>query len=606
MKKLSDSLTLLNRVLSILDFKEKKHFYWISFAFFLVAIIETFGVILIIPFIKIVSDPEIIESNDTLNLIFNFLIFKDTKSFTIFLGITYFLYLIFSQTFKAGIMYFQLRFIFRIEASISKRLLESYLRQAYSWFLDKHSGEMGKGILSEVSETIHYSVTPLLTMISQSFLAIFLTTLLVIVNPLIAIITLSLLVLLNLIIFNKVKTWIKLIGNNKVKHNQRRYTTVIEAFGAIKEIKLSGIEKIYSDKFSAAANNFSRANSNVQIASTLPKYLLETISFGFLILFILFNLSMGNNLTKVLPTISMIAFAALRLIPAVQQIFASLNKINFSTKGLNNILFRLNENKDLKILKETSKRLNITNKLEIKDLDFTYPDSNRTALNKINLCIESGTKIGIVGSTGSGKTTLIDVLLGLLKPTKGNLILDGVEISELRLRDWQNSIGYVPQSIFLSDKTIAENIAFGLAIDEIDFKRIEEVSKIAILDKFIANELDEGYYTKVGERGVRLSGGQRQRIGIARALYNNPSLLVLDEGTSALDNVTEKLIIESISNYSNNITTIIITHRLSTIKNCDCIYYIEKGIIKSHGTYEDLVSNSKEFKILANSFAFSN
>ena len=603
MKKLSGLLALLKKVISILDNKEKRFFYYLSFAFFFVAIIETFGVVLIIPFIEIASNPEIINSNYQLNLINDFFQFSNTNNFILFLGISYFFYLIFSQAFKAVIMYLQLRYTFSLESSISKRLLESYLRQTYSWFLDKHSGDMGKGILSEVAETIHYSLTPLLGMISQLFLTILLIILIVLVNPLVALITLLFLLVLNLLIFNKVKNWIKLIGINKVKHNQRRYKTVVEAFGAIKEIKLSGIEKIYSNKFSSAANDFSTANSNVQIVSILPKYLLEALSFGFLILFILYNLSLGNNLTEVLPILSMFAFAALRLIPAFQQIFASLNKINFSTKGLDDILYRLNENKNLEISKKTNNSLQIKNKIEINNLNFVYPNSNRMALNKINLSIPSGKKIGIVGSTGSGKTTLVDILLGLLKPTNGDISLDGSEISKLGLREWQNSIGYVPQNIFLSDKTIAENIAFGLSLEELDIDRVKEVCKIASLHNFISEELEQSYFTEVGERGIRLSGGQRQRIGIARALYNNPSLLVLDEATSALDNLTEKVIIESIANHSKNITTIIIAHRLNTIKNCDCIYYLEKGEIKSYGTYEELMLKSKEFKKLATSLA---
>jgi len=603
MKKLLSLLALLKKVISILDNKEKRFFYYLSSAFFFVAIIETFGVVLIIPFIEIASNPEIINSNYQLNLINDFFQFSNTNSFILFLGISYFFYLIFSQAFKAVIMYLQLRYTFSLESSISKRLLESYLRQTYSWFLDKHSGDMGKGILSEVAETIHYSLTPLLGMISQLFLTTLLIILIVLVNPLVALITLLFLLLLNLLIFNKVKNWIKLIGINKVKHNQRRYKTVVEAFGAIKEIKLSGIEKIYSNKFSSAANDFSTANSNVQIVSILPKYLLEALSFGFLILFILYNLSLGNNLTEVLPILSMFAFAALRLIPAFQQIFSSLNKINFSTKGLDDILYRLNENKDLKISKKTNNSLQIKNKIEINNLNFVYPNSNRIALNKINLSIQSGKKIGIVGSTGSGKTTLIDILLGLLKPTNGEISLDGNKISKLGLREWQNSIGYVPQNIFLSDKTIAENIAFGLSLEELDIERVKEVCKIASLHNFITEELEQNYFTEVGERGIRLSGGQRQRIGIARALYNNPSLLVLDEATSALDNLTEKVIIESIANHSKNITTIIIAHRLNTIKNCDCIYYLEKGEIKSYGTYEELILKSKEFKKLTTSLA---
>lgn len=603
MKKLIGLLALLKKVISILDNKEKRFFYYLSFAFFFVAIIETFGVVLIIPFIEIASNPEIINTNYQLSLINDFFQFNNTNSFILFLGISYFFYLIFSQTFKAVIMYLQLRYTFSLESSISKRLLESYLRQTYSWFLDKHSGDMGKGILSEVAETIHYSLNPLLGMISQLFLTILLIILIVLVNPLVALITLLFLLVLNLLIFNKVKNWIKLIGINKVRHNERRYKTVVEAFGAIKEIKLSGIEKVYSNKFSSAANDFSTANSNVQIVSILPKYLLEALSFGFLILFILYNLSLGNNLTEVLPILSMFAFAALRLIPAFQQIFSSLNKINYSTKGLDDILYRLNENKNLEISKKTNNSLQIKNKIEINNLNFIYPNSNRVALNKINLSIKSGKKIGIVGSTGSGKTTLVDILLGLLKPTSGEIFVDGSEISKLGLREWQNSIGYVPQNIFLSDKTIAENIAFGLSLDQLNIEQVKKVCKIASLDNFINEELEKNYFTEVGERGIRLSGGQRQRIGIARALYNNPSLLVLDEATSALDNLTEKLIIESIANHSKNITTIIIAHRLNTIKNCDCIYYLENGKIKSYGTYEELILKSEEFKKLATSLA---
>ena len=228
MKKLSGLLKLFKKVVSILENREKKYFYFISFAFFLVAIVETFGVVLIIPFIEIASNPDIINSNYQLNLIYDFFQFNNLNNFILFLGVSYFLFLMFSQAFKAATMYLQLRFIFRIEASIGKRLLESYLRQTYSWFLDKHSGDMGKGVLSEVGETVRYSIIPLLSIISQLFLSIFLVTLIILVNPLVAISTLLLLFLMYLIIFNKVKNWINSMGVNKVKFNNRRYKTVIE------------------------------------------------------------------------------------------------------------------------------------------------------------------------------------------------------------------------------------------------------------------------------------------------------------------------------------------------------------------------------------------
>ena len=596
MKTLISLYNISKKILSVLTFNERKKFVLLGALSFIVAILEVFGVALIMPFISIISNPTIVSENDRLFKIYNYLNFDNTNDFIIFLGIVYLFYLVSSQIFKAIITFHQLKFIFMREASISRRLLESYLKQPYSWFLDKHSGDLGKSILSEVSEAIHYSIYPFLNLISQFALALTLIILIVIVDPFIALISTLFIFFLNHFIFNSLKEGISNKGELKVKSNKKRFTSVVEAFGAIKEIKLNGLENVYTQSFTNSAKKFAKTNTSIQIISIIPKYILETLTFGFLILFIIISIINGLNLNQTLPKLTLFAFAALRIVPSVQQIFAALSKIHFSQNGLHVILDQLNNLKDFKLTKKENNSLEILNSVNIKNLSFTYPKSNKTSLNNINISIPAGSKIGLVGFTGSGKTTLVDIILGLLKPNEGDIYVDNNKLNILNKRKWQNSIGYVPQQIYLTDKTISENIAFGMSADELSIEDVKKASKIARIHDFIINELENGYYTKVGERGVRLSGGQRQRIGIARALYNNPKLLILDEATSALDNITEKSVMNSISNEFENMTMIIIAHRLNTVRSCDCIYLLNEGKITSSGSYEELILKSKEFK----------
>ncbi len=596
MKTLISLFNISKKILSVLTFNERKSFILLGSLSFIVAILEVFGVALIMPFISIISNPEIVNENDNLFKIYNYLNFNNSNDFIIFLGVLYLFYLILSQLFKATVTYHQLKFIFMREASISKRLLESYLKQPYSWFLDKHSGDLGKSILSEVSEAIHYSINPFLNLISQLALALTLILLIIAVDPYIALISTLFILLLNHFIFNSLKEGISKKGELKVKSNKKRFTSVVEAFGAIKEIKLNGLENVYTQRFTDSAKKFAKTNTSIQIISIIPKYILETLTFGFLILFIIISILNGLNLNQTLPKLTLFAFAALRIVPSVQQIFAALSKIHFSQNGLNIILNQLNNLKDFKIPEKENKNLEILKSINIRNLNFTYPKSNKSSLNDINISIPLGSKIGLVGFTGSGKTTLVDIILGLLKPKKGDIYIDNNKLDNLNKRKWQNSIGYVPQQIYLTDKTISENIAFGIAVDQINVNDVEKAAKIAKIDDFIVNELENGYNTKVGERGVRLSGGQRQRIGIARALYNKPNLLILDEATSALDNITEKSVMKSINEEFENLTMIIIAHRLNTVRSCNCIYLLNEGKITSYGNYDDLMLKSKEFK----------
>ena len=323
--------------------------------------------------------------------------------------------------------------------------------------------------------------------------------------------------------------------------------------------------------------------------------------FGGIILLVLTLLKSGEEFNHIVPLISFYAFAGYRLMPALQQIYSSLADIRFSKPALDSL------HKDLKNLKKrkdrkskASKEVLFKKSIKLKNISFSYPKEKNYTLKNISLTIPAFSKTGIVGGTGGGKTTLVDIILGLLDSDKGQMLIDGIRINSKNKRQWQNKIGYVPQQIYLSDSSIAENIAFGVDKGKIDLEKVKSVAKIANLHDFIVKNLKYSYRSKIGERGVRLSGGQQQRIGIARALYHDPKVLILDEATSSLDNVTEKDVTQAIDRLSKKITIIKIAHRLNSVKNCDKILLIHKGTIKANGTYSELLKKNKYFKMIAN------
>ena len=296
-----------------------------------------------------------------------------------------------------------------------------------------------------------------------------------------------------------------------------------------------------------------------------------------------------------LPVISVFAFAAYRLIPAIQGIYASMTQFTFAGPTIDSMYDNF-KNLNLEEQSKNQSTLSFDKSITLKNIYYKYPNTPKDTLNDINLTIPSCTTVGLVGITGSGKTTLVDIILGLLDAHKGQMEVDGTIINKDNLRAWQRNIGYVPQQIYLADTSISNNIAFGINSTNIKQEDIEIAAKIANIHDFVINELPLKYNTIVGERGVRLSGGQRQRIGIARALYNNPKLLILDEATSALDNLTEQSVIDEIYKLRKNMTIIMISHRLSTIEKCDKIFLLEGGKLKNQGQYNEIISTSGKFK----------
>lgn len=574
----------------LLTFQERKHAGFLLIMVIIMALLDVVGVASILPFIAVLSNPNFIETNFILNNIFEILMgfgVKNTQEFIFVLGVLSLVLLVISLCFKAFTIYLQLRFVQMCQYSLSKRLVEGYLNQPYSWYLSRSSADLGKIILSEVAQVIEAGLNPLMEIISKGFIVTALVSLLLLVDPKLALIIGLVLGGAYVIIFYLVNNYLKIIGKKRLKNNLLRFKVISESFSAPKEVKIRGLEEFYVNKFSNPAKIFAKTLASSQIVSQLPRFILESIAFGGILLILLYTMTKTETLNNSLPIITLYAFAGYRLMPALQSIYVSFTSFSFSGPSLDKL------NDDFVNLKKNEKNKNsevlkLNKTITLKNIYYNYPNTSREVLKDINLTIPVKSTVGIMGTTGSGKTTIVDIILGLLRAKKGNLEVDGKVLTEQNLRAWQRSIGYVPQQIFLSDNTLKSNIAFGIELDDINQERVEKAAKIANLHDFVVNDLPEKYVTQVGENGVRLSGGERQRIGIARALYFNPKILIFDEATSALDNQTEEELMKEIYNLSKDITIIIIAHRINTLKKCDTIFKIEKGEIVEHGTYKEL------------------
>jgi ABC-type multidrug transport system fused ATPase/permease subunit len=579
-------------LLFLLTPKERKRALLLLIMLLFMALLDLLGVASILPFITVLANPSLIETNAILNKIFlfsNTLGIKNNNDFFFALGIIVFAILVISLGFKALITYVKLRFTGMLEYNIGRRLVEGYLHQPYSWFLNRNSADLGKTILSEVSNVIDGGINQLLELIARSFASIGIITLLIIVDPKIALITGLLVTVIYGLIVYSLQNYLSRSGQERLKNNELRYLAVNEAFGAAKEIKVGGLERAFIKRFSVSTEIMVRINSSAKVMEQVPRLILEAIAFGGILLILLYFITKKGGFNNALPIISLYAFAGYRLMPAIQSIYSSLISLILSSPSIKKLYSDIKSLENFNINQDEGV-LSFNRSISLKNIHYNYQDSSRPALKDISLSIPAKSTVGLVGVTGSGKTTTVDIILGLLQAQKGTLDVDGKVITEQNLRSWQRSIGYVPQHIYLSDDTVASNIAFGVELKNISQASVERASRIANLHEFIVNELPKKYQTTIGERGVRLSGGQRQRIGIARALYHNPQVLVLDEATSALDNETEKAVMDAVNNISKDITIILIAHRLNTVKKCDIIFKFDKGMLIDQGSYDKIIN----------------
>lgn len=584
-------------------FKKKENFQisLLLVGSIIMAFFEVVGVASILPFMSMVLDPDQISSNQVLSFLFNFFNFNDVETFLFYSGVAVLVLLAFSNFFSA-FMYWAITYFSKMQGHIiSMRLLKHYLSNNYLFFLERNSSDLGKNILSEIDRVVKGVVLQALQAISKAILTIVVLAFLIYINPVIAIMTILSIGGAYLFFYIITRSYLSRIGEKQSIALFNRFRTVDEAMMGIKDIKLKSLERNFIARFRQPSIDNARFSAQGLVIAILPRYLLETVAFGGIISIILILLSNDVLISEIIPVLSLYAVAGYRLLPAVQNIYSAQSMIKYNHPAL---MIIINDLKEIEIEEknelsnEVDQMIKFDKKITVSDIFFKYPKSKKNVIDGISLSILKNTSIGFAGSTGSGKTTLIDVILGLLDPKKGNIIVDDTIVNNQNLLSWQNKISYVPQTIFLIDESISSNIAFGIKREEIDHDRVVKAAQLANLDRFV-EDLPEKYDTLVGENGVKLSGGQRQRIGIARALYNEPEVLVLDEATSALDGITENYVMEAIESLSNKLTLIIVAHRITTIENCDMIYFLEEGKIKDYGTYNELISKNSQFKKMA-------
>jgi ABC-type bacteriocin/lantibiotic exporter with double-glycine peptidase domain len=585
----------------LLDTRERRNAVLLFCMMLVMGILEAVGVASIMPFIAVVANPEIIHDNRFLAGLYDFLGYTSTGSFLFFLGLTVFVVILASLGFKVLTHWAMSRYTHMRSYSLSRRLLSGYLDRPYTWFLSRDSADISKAVLLEVDQVIIRGLIPAVTLVANGIVACLLVALIVAVNPAIAVIAVTSLGGAYALIYFLFRQHLGRIGVERWQANQDRFQVAQEAVGGIKDIKVLGLEQTYIAAFNEPARRFAHCQSSNEIVGKLPRFLLEALAFGGMIVIILFLLGISDgSLETVLPLVALYAFSGYRLMPALQQIYQALTNLRFGKAALEALHQDLLSARVQMVSAPSPDQtpIRLADRLELQGVYYAYPQAEGYSLKGLTLRVEAGTSVALVGSTGAGKTTALDVLLGLLTPQRGEFRVDDIPLGPDNIRAWQRSLGYVPQHIFLSDDSVAANIAFGVPPENIDIQAVERAARVAQLHDFVVGELPQGYGTMVGERGVRLSGGQRQRIGIARALYHDPEVLLLDEATSALDNRTEHALMTALRRLGRK-TVIMVAHRLTTVQACDTIFMLEDGAISESGTYQELLSRNAGFRALA-------
>jgi len=593
-----------SRIISMLPEIDRRQLWWIFAIMLAMGLIEAVGVGSILPFMAAVMNIDQALENDYLRYFYDNAGFSDKNQFVIFLGgLVLFVQVARNIFFAIGI-WLTSRFSLMCRHHLSETLLSRYLMQPYAYYLTRNTLDLRRNVCNEVNRAITGVLMPGIRIVTKVIVSCFILILLLIIDP---VITLGVALGLGGIYAGLYNLFYKKLNrlSKLAKESRRlRFKSASEALAGIKEIKLLGRE----DGFVCDYSRFSRQNSLVdiksQVISQMPIFAIETLFVSIIMLGILYLLSTEQNLSHSIPMFALYAVAGYRLMPAVQAIFSNLTSIRYNKAILDvlhadftsksNTSDRPGENS---IAAESFRPIRA---IELRDITFHYPGHSEPVINNLNLVIQKNTTVALVGSTGSGKTTIIDILLGLLRPSGGRLLVNDIEVESGNVKAWQSNLGYVPQHIYLSDDTIARNIAFGIPENELDSDALVNAATTANLHDFIVHELPNGYQTMVGERGIRLSGGQRQRIGIARALYHNPSMIVLDEATSALDGVTESVVMSAIQNLSHQLTIVMVAHRLNTVEHCDTIHVIQEGSIVSSGTFPELSRSCEYFRQLQN------
>lgn len=570
---------ILKKINVLLDKKQKANMVVLLINMLIGAVLETASISLIIPVITIVIKPNASQSNQYLHMIYTMFHMTSETQLTIFVMLTLILAFILKNAFLFIQQKMLYHFIYSNQFRTSERMMRNYLRKGYEFYLNSDTAVIQRSITSDVNN-MYALILAVLQLLSEVIIFVSLSAILLVVDATMTIVIAAMLIITLLLIKIILKPIMQKAGEDNQNYYSGLFKWISQTVSGIKEVKIAGKEQYFIDEYVKCGKGYVDAVQKFSVYNNTPRLLIETVCIIGMVLYMLYLILTGHEMVDMMPVISAFALAAMRLMPCANRINNQLTSMAYFEPFFFGVSDNLqdeisDENVDMSFAKDTDKKLEIKEKIEIKDITYSYPNTDVLIFDKANMEIPIGSSVGIVGSSGAGKTTIVDVLLGLLEVKGGNIYADGVDVKD-EYRAWLKNIGYIPQMIFMLDETIRKNVAFGIPDEKISEKRIWEVLEEAQLDTFVRG-LPEGLDTSIGERGIRLSGGQRQRIGIARALYNDPEVLILDEATSALDNDTEAAIMESIDHFHGRKTLIIIAHRLQTIEKCDMIYRVKAG-----------------------------
>ena len=564
------------------------------------AFAEIIGVASIGPFMALIGDVKILSGSNPLAQMYQNSGLTEPYDFIFWVGLVVFFLLMLGACVSTYTIWQLSLFAQKTGTEIGDRLFRHYVYQPWLFHASNSSAQLIKQIATETERVTANVITPLVQMNARLVMAFFMSVAIFIFNPKIMIAGLAIFGCAYVLLYNLVK--VRLTRNGTIVSNAslQRYKLMSEGFGGIKEILLLGRQQDFIERFESSGKKLSYSLGSTLGLAQVPRYFMELIAFGTVIVLALYlSKSYEGDLGSVLPVLSVYSLAGLKLLPVFQTTYGSIAQIRGSLSAFESI------KKDLEASQQSTKQvisitpsdnqISVKSKIKLEDIDFTYPGKRKPALSKLSIEISVNSVVGLVGSSGSGKSTAIDILLGLIQPDSGQLLIDDQPLSSSQVRTWQNTLGFVPQSIFLTDSSIFQNIALGLAPNKVNMDRIKQVTRLVRLDELI-QELPDGLNTIVGERGVQLSGGQRQRIGIARALYHDAEVLILDEATSALDGIIEKFIMDTIHDFPGNKTIIIVAHRFTTVQKCDTIFFMDEGEVIDKGTYDDLMERNQTFK----------
>ncbi|MFB2762847.1 ABC transporter ATP-binding protein [Marinobacter shengliensis] len=594
----------LKELYSLLTNEQRKKLRRLQFLVVLMAFAELGSVLSIGPFMALVGDMSQLQGDGIVGDIYRMSGLEDPRTFLFWTGIGVLVALTIAALISMFTIWRLSMYGARVGAELSSRLYRHYMHQPWLFHASGSSSQLTNQIAQECGRITNGIINPLMQMNARIVMAALMAVAIFIFNPAVAITGLVIFAVAYMAMYRIVRQRLIRNGGTITTSNRMRFRMMGEGFGGIKDALLLGRQGVFTDRFQQASFRLANAQGKNQVMSQVPRYVMELIAFGSVIFLILYLLAAHDgNLGTILPLLSVYALAGFKLLPAFQQIYSSISGIRGSLTAFEGLRDDLRASATATLQRtpneNSGEHLTPRESIQLKNIQFTYPGKPEPALRDVTMTIGVNKVIGLVGASGSGKSTAIDLLLGLIQPEKGELLVDGEPITVQQLRAWQNSLGFVPQSIFLADSSIRENIAFGLPPELVDEEKVQRAATMAHLDELLA-ELPDGLNTRVGERGVQLSGGQRQRIGIARALYHDADVLILDEATSALDGITEKLIMDAIHDFSGKKTIIMIAHRLTTVKQCDNIFMLSQGKVVDSGTFDELATRNQVFQRMAN------